>query len=99
MSQQPLVSPQAALLRVLITGESDGPEIVRKVRDWTDGQIQLDDLSLAAAIGELEKDGLVERRTGSPDKRTGQARLTFALTPTGKASALEILAASLTRKS
>ncbi|MGD0837450.1 MAG: hypothetical protein ABSB49_12490 [Polyangia bacterium] len=95
----PLVTPQAALLRVLITGESDGPEIMRKVRDWTNGQIQLDDLSFAAAMSELEKTGLVERHVGSLDKRTLQPRLTFALTPGGKTSALEVLAASLTRKS
>lgn len=98
MSHEPLVTPQAALLRVLITGESDGPEIVRKVRDWTDGQIELDDLSFAAAMNELEKNHLVERRAGSPDKRSGQPRVTFALTAAGKTSALEILAASLTRK-
>jgi DNA-binding PadR family transcriptional regulator len=98
MSQGPLVTPSAALLRVLITGESDGSEIIRKVRDWTDGQIQLDEQTFAAAIGDLEKTGLVERRSGAVDKRTGHPRLTFALTAAGKTSALEILAASLTRK-
>jgi len=99
MSQGPLVSPQAALLRVLITGESEGPEIVRKVRDWTDGQIQLDEQAFATVISDLEKTGLVERRGGAADKRTGQPRPTFALTAAGKTSALEILAASLTRRS
>jgi DNA-binding PadR family transcriptional regulator len=98
MSQGPLVTPQAALLRVLITGESEGPEIIRKVRDWTDGQIQLDEQAFATAIGDLENTGLVERRSGALDKRTGQPRLTFALTAAGKISALEVLAASLTRK-
>jgi DNA-binding PadR family transcriptional regulator len=98
MSQEPPVTPQAALLRVLITGETEGPEIIRKVRDWTDGQIQLDEQSFARAMGDLETAGLVERRAGSPDKRTGQARPMFALTAAGKASALEILANSLTRK-
>lgn len=39
MSQGSSITPQAALLRVLINGESDGTEIVRKVRDWTDGKI------------------------------------------------------------
>ena len=32
------------------------------------------------------------------EKRTGQPRHTYALTPAGQASAMEILAASLTRK-
>ncbi len=98
MSREPAVTPQAALLRVLVTGESDGAEIIRKVRDWTDGQVQLDDQTFADAIHDLETAGLVERHTGSPDKRTGQPRPTFALTAAGKASGLEILAASLTRK-
>jgi DNA-binding PadR family transcriptional regulator len=98
MSQGPLVTPQGALLRVLITGECEGPELIRKVRDWTDGQIQLDEQAFMAAMGELEATGLVERRTGVMDKRTGHPRPTFALTAAGKTSALEVLAASLTRK-
>ncbi len=97
MSSPPLATPQAALLRVLINGESDGPDIVRKVRDWTEGQIDLDEQVLATVIADLESTGLVERRT-APDKRTGQPRTVFALTAAGKASALEVLAASLTRK-
>jgi DNA-binding PadR family transcriptional regulator len=98
MSQGPLVTPQGALLRVLISGESDGPEIVRKVREWTDGKVRLDEASFASEISELEKLAFVERRTGAIDKRTGQARTTFVLTAAGKTSALQVLAASLTRK-
>jgi DNA-binding PadR family transcriptional regulator len=98
MSQGPLVTPQAALLRVLITGESEGPEIVRRVRDWTEGRIQLDEEAFTTAMADLEKTGLVERRSGTPDKRTGQARQTFALTAAGRTAALEVLAASLTQK-
>ena len=98
MSQGPPVRPQSALLRVLITGESEGSEIVRKVRDWTDGQIQLDELTFTTAMADLEEAGLIERRSGAVDKRTGQAKLTFTLTAAGKTSALEVLAASLTRK-
>jgi len=98
VNQDPPITPQAALLRVLITGESDGAEIMRRIRDWTDGQMQLDEIGLADTIASLERSGLVERRSGAPDKRTGQARPTFALTAAGHASAVEILAASLTRK-
>ncbi len=98
MSQGPSITAQAALLRVLITGESDGPEIVRKVRDWTEGQIELDEEALQATMRELENTGLIERHTGATEKRTGQPRQTFALTPAGHASAMEILAASLTRR-
>jgi DNA-binding PadR family transcriptional regulator len=98
MSQGSSITPRAALLRVLITSESDGPEIMRKVREWTSGTIELDEPSFLAAILELEATGLVERRAGTADKRTGQARNTYALTPAGHASAMAILAASLTRK-
>jgi DNA-binding PadR family transcriptional regulator len=97
MSQESPVTPQAALLRVLITGESEQPEIIRKIRDWTDGRIQLDEQTFTQAVSDLESTGLVERHTGTPDKRSGQVRLTFALTAAGKTTALEILAASLTR--
>jgi DNA-binding PadR family transcriptional regulator len=99
MTPVPGVTPEAALLRVLIAGESEAPEIIRKIRDWTDGQIDLDERQLIAAIRDLETTGLVERHAGATDKRTGQPRLMYALTPSGHSSAVQILAASLTRKS
>jgi DNA-binding PadR family transcriptional regulator len=98
MTQEPPITPQAALLRVLINGESEGSEIIRKVHDWTNGQIQLDEQAFADAMADLERTGLVEKHAAPSDKRAGQMRTTFALTATGKSSALEILAASLTRK-
>jgi DNA-binding PadR family transcriptional regulator len=98
MTSGPTVTPEAALLRVLVSGESDGPDLIRKVRDWTDGKIQLDDQTFASTIAGLEHGGLVERRMGAVDKRTTQPRTLFALTTAGRKSALEVLAASLTRK-
>jgi len=99
MSQPEPVTPQSALLRVLIAGESDGPEIVRKIRDWTEGRIELGESAFSEAVLALENSGLVERHRGAPDKRTGEPQVTYALTPAGRSSALEILAESLTRKS
>jgi DNA-binding PadR family transcriptional regulator len=98
MSHAESVTPEAALLRVLIRGESDGPEIVRKIKDWTEGRIALDEPTFATTVRALEDSGLVERHPGPADKRSGQHPVMFALTPTGHASAVEILAASLTRK-
>ncbi len=98
MSHAASVTPQTALLRVLINGETDAAELVRRIRDWTDGGINLDEPGLEAAAHALEDTGLVERRHGPPDKRTGQAHVTFALTSAGQASAREMLAESLTRK-
>jgi DNA-binding PadR family transcriptional regulator len=98
MSQGSSITPHAALLRVLIPGESEGPELIRKVRDWTEGKIELDDPVFVAVIQELETSGLVEHHLGAADKRTGEPHLTYALTPAGKVSAMAILAASLTRR-
>jgi DNA-binding PadR family transcriptional regulator len=98
MSQGSSITPQAALLRVLISGESYGPEIMRKARDWTDGKIELDEQSFLAAIHVLEGSGLVEVHVGAVDKRTGSPHQTYALTSAGHTSAMQILAASLTRK-
>ena len=98
MSQPEPVTPQSALLRVLISGESDGPEIVRRIRDWTEGRIDLDESAFSEAVLALEGAGLVERHPGAPDKRTGEPQVTYALTPAGRSSGLEVLADSLTRK-
>jgi DNA-binding PadR family transcriptional regulator len=98
MSRLESTTAQAALLRVLINGECDATGIARKIKDWTFGRIVLDDVALAAALRELETAGLIARRAGAPDKRTGEPHDTFALTPAGHASAVEILAASLTEK-
>lgn len=98
MTLGPIVTPEAALLRVLVSGESDGPDLIRKVREWTDGTIRLDDEAFTSTMTGLENSGLVERRSGSVDKRTAQPRTLFALTTAGRKSALEVLAASLTRK-
>ena len=98
MRQPEPVTPQSALLRVLISGESDGPEIVRRIRDWTEGRIDLDESAFSEAVLALESAGLVERHPGAPDKRTGEPQVTYALTPAGRSSALEVLADSLTRK-
>jgi DNA-binding MarR family transcriptional regulator len=59
----------------------------------------LDDNTFATMVQELEAQGLVERHLGLADKRTGQPRQTFTLTTKGQQSAMEILAASLTRNS
>jgi DNA-binding PadR family transcriptional regulator len=98
MSHSESGSAQAALLRVLIGGDAEGPELIRKIRDWTEGRIALDELSFASTVTAAESAGLVERHQGAPDRRGGTAHVTWSLTPAGRASAVEILADSLTRK-
>jgi DNA-binding PadR family transcriptional regulator len=99
MEQNPSITAETALLRVLINGECDGAELIRKVRDWTGGAIDLDEAELQAAIDDLLKKSLVESQADATDKRSGQVRQTYVLTPDGQAAAMEILAASLTRDS
>jgi DNA-binding PadR family transcriptional regulator len=99
MGQNPSITAETALLRVLINGECDGAELMRKVRDWTDGTIDLDEAGFLAAIEDLQKKALVESQAGATDKRSGQLRQAYVLTPDGQAAAMEILAASLTRDS
>lgn len=98
MDSDPSITAETALLRVLINGECDSGEIIRKVHDWTQGAVNLDQAAFEAAIDDLQKKALVERKADVVDKRTGQPRPTFGLTPDGQAAAMEILAASLTRK-
>ena len=98
MSHDETVTPKAALLRVLFGGETDGPELMRKIKDWTEGRIDLDEPAFTATVLALQDAGLVERHQGAPDKRTGEAQVTYALPQAGHASAVEILADSLTRK-
>jgi DNA-binding HxlR family transcriptional regulator len=98
MRHQAAVTPETALLRVLIAGERDEQGLIRKIKDWTEGQLVLDGPAFAKAVRELESSGLIERRPAVIDKRTGEPHVTFALTTAGRSSAVEILAASLTRK-
>jgi DNA-binding PadR family transcriptional regulator len=97
MGQKPSITAETALLRVLINSECNSAELIRKVRDWTEGAIELDEAGFQAAIDDLQKKALVESRARAMDKRSGQMQQTYILTPDGQAAAMEILAASLTR--
>lgn len=90
--------PQAALLRVLLGGETEASELIRKIRDWTQGRVELDQAAFARTVSTAENAGLVARHEGATDKRTGATHVTWSLTAAGRASAVEILADSLTRK-
>jgi DNA-binding PadR family transcriptional regulator len=91
------ITPQAALLRVLITGEGYGLELARRVREWTNGKVMLDDDSFYTAIHALEEHALVESYMSEPmGQRGGQPRRYYKLTVAGQRAALEVLTASLT---
>jgi DNA-binding PadR family transcriptional regulator len=91
------VTPEAALLRVLIMGEANGLELVRRVREWTNGDLMLDDDSFYKAARVLEEQALVESYMSEPiGQRGGQPRRLYKLTAAGQRAALEVLTASLT---
>jgi len=93
------ITPEAALLRVLIMGESYGLELTRRVREWTNGKLMLDDQVFYQAMHTLEERGLVETQMSEPDgQRGGQPRRYYKLTAAGQRAALEVLTASLTGK-
>jgi DNA-binding PadR family transcriptional regulator len=91
------ITPEAALLRVLITGEGYGLELARRVKEWTNGKVMLDDDSFYSAMHVLEEQALVESYMSEPTgQRGGQPRRYYKLTAAGRRAALEVLTASLT---
>jgi DNA-binding PadR family transcriptional regulator len=91
------ISPEQALLRVLIQGEGYGLELTRRVREWTNGKLMLEDQAFYQAMGVLEEQGLVESFMSEPvGQRGGQPRRYYKLTAAGQRAALEVLTASLT---
>ena len=91
------ITPEAALLRVLITGEGYGLELARRVKEWTNGKVMLDDDSFYSAMHVLEEQALVESTMSEPaGQRGGQPRRYYKLTAAGQRAALEVLTASLT---
>jgi DNA-binding PadR family transcriptional regulator len=91
------ITPEAALLRVLITGEGYGLELARRVREWTNGRLMLDDQTFYQAMQVLEEQALVESYMSEPTgQRGGQPRRYYKLTAAGQRAALEVLTASLT---
>jgi PadR family transcriptional regulator, regulatory protein PadR len=91
------ITPEAALLRVLITGEGYGLELTRRVKEWTNGKLMLEDEAFYQAIHALQEKGLVESYMSEPvGQRGGQPRRYYKLTVAGQRAALEVLTASLT---
>jgi PadR family transcriptional regulator PadR len=91
------ITPEAALLRVLITGEGYGLELIQRVKEWTNGKLMLDEQGFYRAIHVLEEQGQVESHMSEPvSQRGGQPRRYYKLTAAGQRAALEVLTASLT---
>ena len=100
--ESPLTA-KAAILQVLMDGEAFGLEIAERVRERTEGKIELGPGSLYPALKGLERSGLLESWNGPPlEQRGGRPRRYYKLTADGvraahgqRASILQLLRLSL----
>lgn len=78
-------SSRPLILAILVRGESYGYEILREVREMSDGSLTWTDGMLYPVLRRIEKQGLVRSRWGkSPE---GRRRRYYQLTPAGQAAA------------
>ena len=75
-------------LRVLSTRELYGLEIIKAIKDATDGKRQIGFGSLYPALHHLEKKGLVNATSGAdrPNERGGARRKYYKITGAGQAA-------------
>ena len=84
------VTPRAALLQALISGEGYGLELIERVRLRTKGKVIIGQGSLYPALRELEEEGLLRSWDGEPrPERGGRPRRYYTLTAQGQRAALE----------
>ena len=77
-------SSKPLVLSILEKGESYGYEIIQKVRQLSDNQIQWSDGMLYPVLHKLEKDGLLISRWQAPIN--GRRRKYYSITEAGKLS-------------
>lgn len=82
------VDSKAALLQVLTEGEGYGLELIERVRERTNGEIELLQGRVYPALRELEDAGLVKSYESEPiPERGGRPRRYYKLTAEGKRAA------------
>src|SRR5271170_6390040 len=75
-------SSKPLVLSILAEGESYGYEIIQKVRELSDGQIEWGDGMMYPVLHRLERDGLIEAKWKEAD--TGRERKYYSLSPDGR---------------
>ena len=84
------MSAKAALLQALIAGESFGLELIDRVKERTDGKVNLGQGSVYPALRDLEREGLVKSHEGPPKpERGGRPRRYYKITAEGRKAAFE----------
>ncbi|MFP2905951.1 PadR family transcriptional regulator [Pyxidicoccus sp. 3LFB2] len=84
------MTAKAAILSVLISGKSFGLEIITRVKERTDGRIELNEGSVYPALKAMEREGLLRSFDGEPmPERGGRPRRYYELTGEGRRAAIE----------
>jgi PadR family transcriptional regulator PadR len=84
------VNVRTALLQALIRGEGFGLDLIKRVKERTNGKLKLHQGNVYPALRDLEADGLLKSYEGPPlPERGGRPRRYYKLTAAGQRAALE----------
>ena len=78
------VSAKAALLQALGVGPGFGLDLIERVRERTNGLVELHQGSIYPALRALKNDGLVHTWTGECAEQGGRPRRYYELTAEGR---------------
>lgn len=81
---------EAIILSCLAQGDSYGYRINRAIREATDGEYELKEATLYTAFRRLEENGFIRSYWG--DEATGARRRYYAITDSGRAERVRLLA-------
>jgi len=87
---EPVLNTRVAVLHLLRQGEAHAPELVRRARKLTEGQLRLTPPRVHAALQDLAARRLIEGRRVSPGGARGaRSRIVYTLTAAGRARVAE----------
>lgn len=69
------------ILTILLEGENYGYELIKKVKEYSGGQLQWSDAMLYPVLGRMQKDKLIKSRWEVLEN--GRKRKYYKITPTG----------------
>ncbi|HEY2030783.1 MAG TPA: PadR family transcriptional regulator [Myxococcales bacterium] len=85
-----IITAQAALLQALIRGPGYGLDLIDRVREQTDGRVDLKNGSVYPALRTLEREGFVTSYEADASReRGGRPRRYYKLTAEGRRAAAE----------
>ena len=78
------IDPKIALLKVLISGDSFGFELMLRIKDATNGALKMGPSKVYPALRGLERDGLVESYPDPFPEHRGRPRIYYSITTAGR---------------